>query len=100
MGDYATVTTLMKNTLAAKCCQSCPRNGVAPYESSESPYTPVATAQLQGDYVARVCLVNLSQGIPLSILYDWKNDDNVTHDPANYEEKFGMTTAARAKAGL
>ena len=50
-------------------------------------YTPVSTAQLQGDYLARSFLVNLSQGIPLSIWYDWKNDGT---DPTNtYEQNFG-----------
>ena len=47
---------------------------------------PVATAQLQGDYLARSWLVNLSQSIPLSIWYDWKNDGT---DPTDPEDNFG-----------
>ena len=35
-------------------------------------------------------LVNLSQGIPLSIWYDWKNDGT---DPTNTEQNFGTVTA-------
>ena len=49
---------------------------------------PVATAQLQGDYLARSLLVNLSQGIPLSIWYDWMDGS----DPTNPEDNFGMVT--------
>ena len=91
VGDYATVTFPDDDRMAAKRCPSSRRNGATRTGTVDPPYTPVATAQLQGDYVARMCLVNLSQSIPLSISYDWKNDDNVTHDPANYEENFGMT---------
>ena len=94
-GDYATVRSLMQTyggktlpIVSSEWGYSCAAGAVNP------PYAPVATAQLQGDYLARMMLVNLSQGIPLSVWYDWKNDDNVTHDPANYEENFGMTTGA------
>ena len=52
--------------------------------------TSVPTAQLQGDYLARTFLVNLSQGIPLSIWYDLKDDGP---DPSNYEDNFGTVTA-------
>ena len=51
---------------------------------------PVATAALQGDYLARSWLVNLSQGVPLSIWYDWKNDGA---DPNVPEDNFGTVAA-------
>ena len=51
---------------------------------------PVATAQLQGDYLARSFLINFSQGIPLSTWYDWENDGT---DPTNPEENFGTVAA-------
>jgi hypothetical protein len=56
-------------------------------------------AQIQGDYLARMCLVNLSQGIPLTIWYDWKDDGYLTqpHVPNEYEQAFGMTTMSDAK---
>jgi prepilin-type N-terminal cleavage/methylation domain-containing protein len=47
------------------------------------------TPQQQGDYVARVALVNLSQGIPLSNWYNW--NDNGT-DPARTEDNMGIVT--------
>ena len=83
--------------MAARPCQSWTRNGVGPLvRGGES--RPVATAQLQGDYLARSFLVNLSQGIPLSIWYDWENDGT---DPTNPEENFGTVTADLvAEAGL
>ena len=34
----------------------------------------MVTAQTQGDYLARIFLVNLSQGIPLSFWYDWRSN--------------------------
>ena len=88
MGDYATIGSLMQ-TYGHK---------TVPIVSSEwgystgavgASYTPVST-QLQGDYLARSFLVNLSQGIPLSIWYDWKNDGT---DSTAYEQNFGTVTA-------
>ena len=55
-------------------------------------YTPVASPQVQGDYLARTYLVNLSQGIPLSAWYDWANDGNST----DYEANFGTVTLGLA----
>ena len=55
---------------------------------------PVATAQLQGDYLARSLLINFSQGIPLSIWYDWKNDGS---DPNAPEDNFGMVAGETPK---
>lgn len=48
----------------------------------DTPLTPVEQAQ----YLARMFLVNLSQHIPASIWYDWK-DDGV--NPENREHHFG-----------
>jgi polysaccharide biosynthesis protein PslG len=42
--------------------------------------------QTQADYAARQQLVNLLNGIPLSIWYDWKNDGE---DPKENEHNFG-----------
>ena len=69
--------------------------GTVPIVSSEwgypnTIYSPGLTAQQQGDYLARSFSVNLSQGIPLSIWYDWKNDGTNALDP---EQNFGMVTA-------
>ena len=70
-----------------------------PIVSSEWGYnTTDVTPQVQGDDMARMFLVNLSQGIPLSIWYDWKNDGT---DPTNVEDNYGIVTADLvAQAGL
>ena len=47
----------------------------------------VTTAQLQGDYLARLYLVNFSQGIPLSNWYKWYTGDET------YDENFGIVTS-------
>jgi len=47
-----------------------------------TPLTPVE----QAEYLARTFLVNLSEGMPLSIWYDWK-DDGI--HPQNREHHFG-----------
>lgn len=44
----------------------------------------------QGRYLARMFLINLSEGVPLSIWYDWRDDGD---DPTNNEHHFG--TVAR-----
>ena len=65
-----------------------------PIVSSEWGYSttwPGVTAQRQGDYLARMFLVNLSQGIPLSIWYDWKNHNT---DPNDGEATFGTVTSS------
>ena len=43
----------------------------------------------QGQYLAREFLVNLYQGIPISIWYDWKDDGT---DPNEREHHFGTVT--------
>jgi hypothetical protein len=42
--------------------------------------------QEQAQYLARMFLVNLHQGIPVSIWYDWRNDGT---DPDEREHQFG-----------
>ena len=68
-------------------------SGAVPVISSEWGYSQTGiTAQLQGDYLARMFLVNLSQGIPFSNWYDWENDGT---DPTNSEDNYGTVTATR-----
>jgi hypothetical protein len=82
VNDYAAVKSLITEYH---------RHGSIPIVSSEWGYSATTvTAQTQGDYLARMYLVNLSQGIPLSIWYDWKNDGT---DPNNNEQNFGTVTA-------
>ena len=50
----------------------------------------MANSQVQGDYYARSYLVNLSQGISYSNLYEWKND---SANAADYESNFGIVTS-------
>lgn len=46
--------------------------------------------ETQAAFAARQQLVNLLQGVPLSIWYDWKNDGD---DPGENEHNFGTMTA-------
>lgn len=41
----------------------------------------------QADLAVRMQLINLLNGVPLSIWYDWKNDGQ---EPGNYEHNFGI----------
>lgn len=46
----------------------------------------------QAAYLARQFLTNISEGVPLSIWYDWADDGE---DPRETEHNFGTVTAAR-----
>ncbi len=50
--------------------------------------TPLSEER-QGQYLVREFLINLWQGVPVSIWYDWKNDGT---DPAEREHNFGTMT--------
>ena len=79
---YTPLTTLMK---------SYHSNVALPIVSSEWGYSmtmPGITEQVQGDYLARMMLVNLSQpGVVGSNWFDLKNDGT---DATNVEDNFGM----------
>jgi len=77
-------------TYGGKTVQSCPQNGV--HYRDRFGLLPPVPPQQQGDYLARSFLVNYSQGIPLSIWYDWKNDGTGFG--------FTSTTLAQWTAGL
>jgi polysaccharide biosynthesis protein PslG len=49
---------------------------------------PAHSYQTQGDYAARMMLVNFSQGIPLSSWFRWNNAGS---DPNGYEDMFGIS---------
>ena len=51
--------------------------------------TTHVTAQQQGDYLARMFLVNFSQGVPLSCWYCFQDGGN---DPTNAEWNYGIVT--------
>ena len=50
------------------------------------------SAEVQGMYLARELLTNISEGIVLSIWYDWANDGP---DPRETEHNFGTVTLQR-----
>lgn len=61
-----------------------------PIISSEWGYasaTKGISLEKQAEYIVRMQLSNLLQGIPLSIWYDWKNDGE---DPGNFEHNCGI----------
>ncbi len=88
IGDYAKLRELIK--------QYAPAGKEIPVISGEWGYSNInwdksrLTEQQQAEYLARMFLINLHQGIPVSIWYDWKNDGA---DPNEREHNFG--TVAR-----
>lgn len=69
-----------------------PRGKSIPMISSEWGYSDISNGigkERQGAFAARQYLTNLTSGVPVSILYDWKNDGNSTTDP---ESNFGTVT--------
>jgi len=85
--DYATLRERMK--------QYSPAGKEIPIVSGEWGYsninwdkTPLSVEQ-QGQYLARMFLINLYQAIPVSIWYDWKNDGT---DSSEREHNFGTMT--------
>jgi len=51
-------------------------------------YLPAVTLNRQASYVARMLLVNYSLGLPRSVIYDDRDDQNP--DPGNIENHFGI----------
>ncbi len=84
IGDYSRLRELVK--------QYVPRGKEIPIISGEWGYSNInwdksrLTEQQQAEYLTRMFLVNLHQGIPVSIWYDWKNDGT---DPNEREHNFG-----------
>ena len=78
-GEYASVRRLIQ--------KYAPKGKVVPLVSSEWGYTTVSVSDnQQADYLARQWLFNLSEGVRLSIWYDWHDDGT---DPKNGEHNFG-----------
>ena len=84
VGDYAKLRELVK--------QHAPAGKEIPIISGEWGYSNInwdktrLTEQQQAEYLTRMFLTNLHQGIPVSIWYDWKNDGT---DPNEREHNFG-----------
>jgi hypothetical protein len=87
VADYATIRNLMRahgKMVPIVCTEWGYSTG------KKSGAFTVSNAQLQADYLARMYLVNASQGIRFTAMYEWKN---VGADPNDYEGNFGMLTA-------
>lgn len=84
VGDYTRLRDLIKR------CAPAGKN--IPIISGEWGYSNVnwnkaaLSDQTQAQYLARMFLINLSQSIPISIWYDWKNDGT---NPKEREHNFG-----------
>lgn len=66
-----------------------------PMISGEWGYTTTDVSQeIQAQRLVRMCLTNLSCGIPLSIWYDWWDDGT---DPKNREHNFGVIHGSKPK---
>lgn len=83
-GDYAG----LRKTLAKNVTGEAP-----PILSGEWGYSNRFSGlndEKQGMFLARMWLVNLAQGVPLSIWYDWRNGPN----PKEKEDNFGLVRHA------
>jgi hypothetical protein len=87
MEDYEKLRKLIKNY--------APEGKDIPIISGEWGYSLInwdktqLSEQQQGQYLTRMFLINLYQGIPISIWYDWKDDGT---DPNEREHHFGTMT--------
>ena len=87
VADYAKLRELIK--------QYAPAGKEVPVISGEWGYSNInwdksrLTEQQQAEYLARMFLINLHQGVPVSIWYDWKNDGA---DPNEREHNFGTVS--------
>ena len=90
VGAYNTIRGLMRTYGGKTVPIVNSESGYATGSGGGPPSYPpiVATAQLQGDYLARSFLFNLSQGIPLSSWFDFR-DANSDPNNTNYEDHFG-----------
>jgi len=85
VGDYAELHQLVT--------KYAPQGKQLPIISGEWGYSNLnwdmsrLSEQEQAEYLARMFLTNLHQGIDISIWYDWKNDGT---DPNEREHQFGM----------
>jgi len=85
--DYAKLRELIK--------RYAPKEKNIPIISGEWGYSNVnwdkrpLTNEQQAQYLARMLLINMCQGIPVSIWYDWKNDGT---NPDEREHNFGTVT--------
>ncbi len=83
--DYADLSNLVK--------KYAPQGKQIPIISGEWGYSNLnwdrtrLSEQQQAEYLARMFLINLHQGIDISIWYDWKNDGI---DPDEREHNFGL----------
>jgi hypothetical protein len=85
--DYVRLRALIE-------AQAPPGKRALPILSGEwgySSYSGGVSPEVQAAYLVRQQLVNVWQGVPVSIWYDWKNDGS---DPKEREHHFGTVTAA------
>jgi hypothetical protein len=89
VSDYATTRSLMQTyggrTLPIVCSEWGYSTGATNAPATSNGALP--TAQLQADYLARSFLVNMSEGIRVSIWYSWWDWGT---DPNEFEKNFGV----------
>lgn len=81
-GDYCRLRTMIASY--------APRGKTIPIISSEWGYSSVwrgLTEEKQGELFARQMLINVANGVPLSIWYDWHDDGS---ESGNAEHHFGL----------
>ena len=74
MTDYATIRNMTKTYNSGNAAPlTCSEWGYGVWSGAGG-----ITEEVKADYLARVFLLNLSQGIPLSTWYDWESSDDAS----------------------
>jgi polysaccharide biosynthesis protein PslG len=101
VASYASVRNLI-NQYKPGVPIACSEYGYSVLDPSN---TPLVARQLQGDYMARAFLVNLSQGIPLSTWFEWMEPSTpngfgvVTRDLQRYPAYNELQLLTRSLSG-
>lgn len=76
--------------LRALLARQAPRHGNLPLISSEWGYSSWISQEQQAAYFVRLNLLNLLNNLPMSIWYDWRDDDS---DPQQVNNNFGLLSS-------
>ena len=89
MLDWAPVLWRHIRSMIDASAKSWPRKRLVPVSSEWglSTYREGITEETQASYIVKMLLLNISESIPISVVYDWKDDGD---DPKNPEHRFGI----------
>jgi polysaccharide biosynthesis protein PslG len=89
MLDWAPVVWQHIRSMIDTSIKAPPRKRLVPVSSEWglSTYREGITEETQASYIVKMLLLNISESIPISVVYDWKDDGD---DPKNPEHRFGI----------